>query len=298
MPTPQTVEEGKTIRELPNGGWDSRIRVFECDKLVRAFVVSTRRLTVVIDTLLGPQAGRWLLSAALEGGGGGRPAPPLVVLNSHSDWDHYWGNQAFPVPIVGSYLSPRRVMESHGPRELVRKRQEDAASFAEVVPTPPSVLIEGRGSVDGGDLTFVLLPTPGHRPDHLAVWVPEIRTLFAGDAVEDPFPLLDDSEEVGLAQLQLTSLNTLMDLDPAWLMPCHAEPQRGSGLIRDNRAYVHRLLESGRHARSDQDLLELFPYPGPPESDFYRSEHVRNLAQARRDARSALTNAAIPGNLA
>ena len=282
MPAPQIVEEGKTIREVPLGGWDSRIRVFECDKMVRAFVVRTQRLTVVIDTLLGPQAGRWLLEAAQEQPG------PLVVINSHSDWDHYWGNQAFALPIVGSHLSLKRVLETHGPAELAKKIKDDERSFAGVVPTPPSVLVEGRGFLHGGDLSLHLLPTPGHRPDHLAVWIPEIRTLFPGDAVEDPFPLLDDSKSIGLADEELTSLQLLIDLKPEWVMPCHAEPQRGTALLESNRDYVDRLLEVARRAQGNDDLLKHFPYPGPPGDDFYQSEHTRNLEQALREVVKAL----------
>jgi glyoxylase-like metal-dependent hydrolase (beta-lactamase superfamily II) len=285
-----TVEEGKTFREVSNGGWDNRVRVFECDKMVRAFLIRSQRLTVVIDTLLGPQAGSLLLEAAREHV---CVAAPLVVINSHADWDHYWGNQVFPAPIVGSALSVHRVLVTHGPLELAKKRKDDERSFADVIPTPPSILIDGPGSLHGGDLTFHLLPTPGHRPDHLAVWVPELMTLFAGDAVEDPFPLLDDSEEMGPANHELVSLETLMDLHPAWLMPCHAEPQIGDSLIRANLDYVTRLLDTARRSESSEDLLRFFPYPGPAGDDFYQSEHLRNLEQALREVRQPVVPALI-----
>ena len=43
-------------------------------------------------------------------------------------------------------------------------------------------------SLHGGDLTLELLHTPGHTPDHVAVWIPEIKTCLAVDTVEHPIP--------------------------------------------------------------------------------------------------------------
>lgn len=274
MPEPCLVEEGKTLREVLNGGWDRRVRVFEADKMVRAFLVRSERQLVLIDTLLGPQCGQWLMGAVLEEG---PQAPPLLVVNSHSDWDHYWGNQVLPAPIVGSNLMLERVLHTHGPAEVTKKQGDDAASYAAIVPTPPTVLVNGPFRLHGGDLTFQLFPTPGHRPDLLSVWIPEIRTLFPGDTMEDPFPLLDDSKGPALCQQQLASLRFLLELKPDWVLPCHAEPHQGDGLIRSNLAYVERLLSSG----GDE---ELFPYPAPEADDFYRSEHTRNLAQAQAES--------------
>jgi glyoxylase-like metal-dependent hydrolase (beta-lactamase superfamily II) len=277
------VEEGKTVREVTNGGWDPRIRVFECDKMVRAFAVYSKRLTVVIDTLLGPAAGRWLHDAVAE-----RLQSPMIVVNSHADWDHYWGNQAFATPIVGSRLSVKRVLETHGPLEVEKKRKDDGASYADVVPTPPSVLIEGHGELHGGDLTFQLIPTPGHRPDQLSVWIPELRTLFPGDSVEDPFPLLDDSKDGDLARQALHSLSLQIALGPDWVMACHAEPQQGHALLESNASYLRKLLDTARQVRSgpecDQQMLALFPYPGPAGDSFYIDEHLRNLQQALLEA--------------
>ncbi|HZJ49394.1 MAG TPA: MBL fold metallo-hydrolase [Actinomycetota bacterium] len=46
----------------------------------------------------------------------------------------------------------------------------------------------GPFRIDGGDLRLDLVETPGHTEDHVSVWIPQLRLLLAGDAVEHPFP--------------------------------------------------------------------------------------------------------------
>ena len=67
---------------------------------------------------------------------------------------------------------------------------EDASTFAGARLQPATILIENETVLDGGDLHLVLLPTPGHEPDHLAVFIPELRTLFTGDKAEWPLPFV------------------------------------------------------------------------------------------------------------
>jgi len=41
----------------------------------------------------------------------------------------------------------------------------------------------------------VLLPRPGHRPDHLAVWLHNIRHLITADAAESPCPYVTEASD-------------------------------------------------------------------------------------------------------
>ncbi len=53
----------------------------------------------------------------------------------------------------------------------------------------PTLTFSGENmTIYGEDLSLHLLHTPGHTPDHLAVWIPEIGTCLAVDAVEHPIP--------------------------------------------------------------------------------------------------------------
>lgn len=141
-----------------------------------------------------------------------------------------------------------------------------------------SILIDGETAIDGGDLTLILLPTPGHTPDHLAVLVPELRLLHAGDASEFPFPTI--SENGSLADLR-ASLRALEALSPRTVLCCHDPGVSDASLLRRNIAYLD---EVERRVRAGQE----FPFEEAVPAGFeagewdYSSFHAENLAAARR----------------
>lgn len=161
-----------------------------------------------------------------------------------------------------------------------RSKVAEHESYREVVITPPNVRLQGEVTLEGGDLTLQLLHTPGHRPDHLALYVPEIRCLLPGDAVETPFALLDEQNPAAdLAAMQAT-LRRFLELEVDWLLPNHAPPQQGPGLIRENLRYYQQLSEQARQLSSLEQLKQALPYTGPADQDFYRKDHQRILEAA------------------
>ena len=271
------VEQDLTLELLPNGGWDSRIEVVQVGDLVRSHLIYTENFTVVYDTLLGPLSGGFLARRAAERG------KPILVVDSHSDWDHYWGNQCFDVPILGLQQTAERILGDFGKAELEKKGQEHA-SYGAVKLVAPTVRLQGETVLHGGDLTLQLLHTPGHRPDHLAVYIPEIRTLLPGDAVETPFALLDESDpRSDLDQMEAT-LARFLALDVEWLLCNHAPPQAGKELVRSNLEFYRELRRQAQLSDSVESLIRQFPYNGPADA-FYRQDHARICAAAWSAAR-------------
>jgi glyoxylase-like metal-dependent hydrolase (beta-lactamase superfamily II) len=148
----------------------------------------------------------------------------LLVINTHADYDHAWGNSVFaeldsryPAPIIGHAKTRARLLGQEA-RDGLAKKQAESSRFASVRLAPPDVTFTDGLEVDGGDLSLRLIPTPGHTPDHVAVWVPEIRLVLAGDAAEHPFPHVDSPHNLPTLR---KSLHTLIDLQPASVLPCH-----------------------------------------------------------------------------
>lgn len=265
------VEEAHEIQVLPSAGWDERIEVIQVGDVVRCHVIYGQNLVVVYDTLLGPLSGEFLKSRLAER----RGERGLVVLNSHSDWDHYWGNQCFPAtPILGLELCAERIEGEFGKTELARKQAEHP-DYVAVRLVAPNVRLQGECTLDCGGLTLQLLHTPGHRPDHLAVYIPEIATLLPGDAVETPFALLDESNpDEDLTNMQLT-LQRFLELKVDWLLCNHAPPQAGKELVQSNLDYYRRLIYKAQNSGSLEQLKLRFKYPGPADQAFYKKEHER-----------------------
>lgn len=72
---------------------------------VRAALLLGTQASLVIDTLTCPadmDAFHPLIAAH---------GKPLYVVNTHADWDHAWGNAAFPrTPIIGQELCRTRLL--------------------------------------------------------------------------------------------------------------------------------------------------------------------------------------------
>jgi glyoxylase-like metal-dependent hydrolase (beta-lactamase superfamily II) len=277
---------------VPNDGWDPRILVCRCGPLVDAFVVVADRYVVVIDTLINPRTAAAMLEIGREHLLGGRQ---LLVVNTHADWDHCWGNQLFggtqpirPAPIIATRRCAERMRSAEYRQRLEQMREQEPERFGDVQLAPPTLLFEERLAIDGGDLTLELFLTPGHTPDHSSVYIPEIETLLAGDAAEFPFPFVESARTLPALR---DSLARMAAFNPTAALYCHAPVSSGPRLLHDNIAYFDTLeqrcrdvLARGVPARpgeaEDVEGLVGFPFgetlpPGAELSafEFYRRGH-------------------------
>jgi glyoxylase-like metal-dependent hydrolase (beta-lactamase superfamily II) len=227
----------QTIQEFHHPGLDPRIRCFRAGEEVDTFVVVTERLLVYVDTMSTPELMRQVVEAASADVG----ARQVMVLNTHADWDHVYGNSIFggreqPGLIVASEATAAR-LHSDEARAVLAHQQEQDARFSSVTLTPPHLTFPSTLTLDGGDLTLHLFPTPGHRADHVSVWIPEVRTLLAGDAAEYPWPCIGTYSDLDAMR---ASLERMIELDPAFVLPCHGGTS-SPDLTARNLAYLDRL---------------------------------------------------------
>lgn len=237
------------VEVIANGGWDKRIAVCRNGRLVDVFIITTRRYVVLVDTLINPTTAGALLAFARERLHAGRQ---LLVINSHADYDHCWGNSLFvgetavhPAPIIGGKLSAPLFQQPEAQATLRQFQESEPDIFNEVVLTPPTVQVDGRLLIDGGDLTLEMFPTPGHTVDHYSLHIPEINTLLATDAAELPYPVARTT--AGLPAMR-QSLAELAALKADTVLYCHAPTDIGPQLLADNIAYFDRLEEKCRAA--------------------------------------------------
>jgi glyoxylase-like metal-dependent hydrolase (beta-lactamase superfamily II) len=242
------MQDPDTVSLVPNQGWDPRILVCRCGALVDTFIVVAERYVVLIDTLINRRTAMALLEIAREHLRGRQ----LLAVNTHADWDHAWGNHVFagpaaahPAPILATLGCAERLRSEQGRRKLAQLRADEPGRFDDVALTPPTVLFDRRLAIDGGDLTLELFATPGHRSDHISVYIPEIRTLLPGDAAELPFPFVDSAASLPLMR---DSLARMAALSPAVALYCHAPVDSGPSLLRQNMAYFDTLEQRCRAA--------------------------------------------------
>jgi glyoxylase-like metal-dependent hydrolase (beta-lactamase superfamily II) len=264
------------VPEEVRGPWDPRVRVFRAGAEVDAFCVVGDRAVAVVDTMSSPQLAEGMLAAL----GDDLTGRALVVVNTHQHHDHTWGNCAVPAPVIAHPAGPAIALGAAAARFLEERRAAEAR-FARVRIVPPTVTVPDGAEVHLGGLTLVLVHAPGHTPDHLAVWIPELRLLLPGDAAEHPFPYAE--APAGPADLAVT-LRRLAALDPETVLPCHGGTH-DPGLLARNLAYLDRVIATGggpgaEAAFPSADALAMSGTDAGRVPAFYADFHRQNLLNA------------------
>jgi glyoxylase-like metal-dependent hydrolase (beta-lactamase superfamily II) len=226
---------------------------------VRGLVLTGDRYTIVFDTLYSPRDMAAVLDLAAQ------RRRPVLVIDSHADYDHAWGNGAFPNASIVGHIACRERLVAEGP-QLDEKRREDPDEYATSRLIPPDIVFDHTLSIDAGGFTVVLHHLPGHTRDCLVAHVPEQRLLLTGDTAELPFPLLGDGPiDDWIAALERWAADPRVET----VIPAHG-PVSGTELLRANARYLATLAEG----RDDGWT------PGEDAPEFYRRMHPRNVARA------------------
>ena len=113
--------------------------------------------------------------------------------------------------------------------------------------------------VSAGDGELHVIHTPGHAPDHIALWDPSTRTLFSGDLVVPGTTVVIPASMEGSLALYLQSLERVLALQPARLLPSHGAP------IEDPVTIVRQYLDH-RREREQQIIAGLRAGDRTPEA--------------------------------
>jgi glyoxylase-like metal-dependent hydrolase (beta-lactamase superfamily II) len=95
--------------------------------------------------------------------------------------------------------------------------------------------------VPAGDDELEVVHTPGHAPDHISLWQSSTRTLFAGDLVVPGTTVVIPASMEGSLSAYLRSLERVLALNPARLMPAHGAPVEEPAVLI--RQYISHRLE-------------------------------------------------------
>jgi glyoxylase-like metal-dependent hydrolase (beta-lactamase superfamily II) len=280
----------------PELSGDERVRVFRraftgmeeyAGMTVDAYAVISDRYVVIFDTLLSPTDMQPVMDWAGDALQAGRQ---LLVVNSHADWDHCWGNSYFTAPIIAHELCQERMRSEEARRELGDFQDSYDALFDDVALTPPTLTFSDSLTISGGDLTLELFSAPGHSDDSIAAWIPELRLLLAFDAVEFPIPIIDSAESV---EEMFTTLEQFLELQPQRVLCSHGN-SGDPGLVSSNLVYLREievrcLVVLKFQNLTDEELeqapeLISFPFsqviarfPGVVDTPFYREAHAANI---------------------
>jgi len=202
-----------------------------------AFVTAGDSVTLV-DTCFTERRSR-ALADAVRKTAGDRPVRTLV--NTHHHGDHTHGNYIFGpgVTIVGHEKCREEVIATG----LGTTAMWPDVDWGEIVVTPPSVTFDERLTLYSGDLELQLIYVgPAHTTNDILVWLPERRTLIAGDVVFNgttPFCVF------GSLAGSLRALDTIRALAPERIVPGHG-PVCGVEALDAIESYLRFVEETAR----------------------------------------------------
>jgi glyoxylase-like metal-dependent hydrolase (beta-lactamase superfamily II) len=184
------------------------------------------RVPTLIDAGVGMPAHLDAVESALDG------APLAQVLVTHGHSDHASGASA-----IASRRPEARFLKLPWPGRDER--------------WPVSWVPLADGEVIAvGDTFVTAVHTPGHAPDHLCFWHEATRTLFGGDLAIAGTTVFIPASHDGDLQAYLVSLERVLALDPARIVPAH-------GPVIEDPATVLRNYLVHRQRREEQILAAL-----------------------------------------
>ena len=238
--------------------------------------------SLLVDTLWDRRLTRLMLAAfapLVE------KAPIATVVNTHSDGDHWWGNQEIEGAEIIATDAAAAVMREQSPAEMRRfgalaavlrraaslplPRRDDVATIAAYVTealapfkfddvrlVPPTRTFSGELQLDVGGREVQLIEVgPAHTVGDLIVWVPDARIAIAADIL---FIGVTPIMWAGPVERWIAALERLLDLGAERFLPGHG-PVCGP-------EEVNALLDYWRQARSAttaRELAGLSPWLAP-----------------------------------
>lgn len=147
---------------------------------VRSLLIQGRRFCLVWDTLTRPED----MDAFMET----CDRQQCFVVYSHADWDHIQGTAALRSPLIVAHRECSQRFEGEAQRTLAEMQVRKPGKFDAVQLIPPDITFDRHLDIDLGGISVSLHALPGHTPDSIAAFIPAMKFLLIGDAVELPWP--------------------------------------------------------------------------------------------------------------
>lgn len=186
-------------------------------------------------------------------------APPAIVVNTHSDGDHVWGNQLLAGARIVSTAAAKEMMPLDPPAELRRLqrlgrllgwagplgrfgRELGPFDWRGIEVTLPTETFSGELELRvGGRAVRLIEVGPAHTAGDLVAWVPDVAVCFAADVLFiDCTPIT----WAGPLASWLAAIDRVTALGATTYVPGHG-PVCGAEQVARLRAYLEWVRAEG-----------------------------------------------------
>lgn len=209
---------------------------------------------------------------------------PVVVFNSHYDYDHIWGNSEFKDSIILAHELCRKMIKDEGEDDL---KKYESHKRGEITLALPNVVFKEKKSFLEDEVEFY--HTPGHTEDSSSCYDHVDEVLFVGDNLESPYPYI----RILNIETYIETLEEYLTRDVNFIVSGHDDLMKDNQLIKSNLTYLQNLNQNqvdstkfskeqrGIHYSNITQLGELKAQAGKKESALeYYNEAAKLLNEA------------------
>ena len=179
----------------------------------------------------------------------------IVVINSHSDWDHVWGNSTFAQSLIVAHEKTYEHMADEGRWSYALEAWGNAQNgkIERQLPT-----LTFRKQIAFPQDRLILFHTPGHTVDSSSLWDEAEGILFVGDNLERPLPYLQSHDFAAYSK----TLQFYLELKPKTIVTSHSGIV-DEELVKETIDYIEKVAEAFSKGRlltldhSDEAALAL-----------------------------------------
>ncbi|MDD5717019.1 MAG: MBL fold metallo-hydrolase [Sulfuricurvum sp.] len=213
-----------------------------------------------------------------------KPLPVGLVINTHVHDDHWLGNGFFTqmgVKVLGSDDFKHNA-DTHVPTRMQTHISPEA--YAKTVPTLPNETITADQNLSIGNQTIELrlMKQKAHSAKDMIVYLPKLKTLFAGDLVfNDRVPSLSGGDINGW----IAALEGLKSLNAATIVGGHGYRSDKEAMemtyryLTDMRSAIRNALDEGLGIEETMDKVVM---PSYQSLKMYDTLHRSNVESAYR----------------
>lgn len=228
------------IKKVGNRG--TLFTLYDLGIATNVYIINGKQHIFILDTYLGPDIMKEI-NEYIKSEIGDKP---LIIVNSHSHWDHVWGNSLYSSDIIIAHELSKKYMKKDGLRKLEEHKEYKRG---EVILTYPNVTFTDKLYFEEDNV--LIYHTPGHTDDEISIIDWEDKVLFAGDNLERPIPYIMDKD----LNQYIKTLENYLSLDVKIIIGGHTKCEDKS-LIEDNLQYIKKVLVKDTSEFQEGEYLE------------------------------------------
>lgn len=155
------------------------------DYITSVFFIECERKIFIIDTFCGTKSMKPILERIRESS----KEKQVVIINTHSHWDHFWGNCSFKKNDIISHELCRELINQSWDEQI---REHGKYILGKAEKHLPNITFKERIIFHNEGIE--VFHSPGHTRDSISVFDQEEKILYVGDNLEKPIIHVEDAD--------------------------------------------------------------------------------------------------------